>query len=1062
LWKALVRAVREFLGLPAEAPNSVFDAIMLTEDVLFDDIGAGGEIEVTGDLYMSSDSVVNNVTSLVGDNWKRSTNWLAEVGTKSVNLMSFRQLVDTYGKYFEGMPEGNGFKRYFDAFTARNSAISRYMKEPESVSNEWTALETSNPEAALEVSRIGTEATMYRLSPATELNAAQLEALSDEKRSVYQDLRKRFKAMPEAAQRIYEDLRKYYADSAKQESQFLLAASLRGILTKGPGAPLTTQEFEAQFPMSRIQKMKDSQSIMDELEDLLPADEIGVVAGELERMSSLQSEGAGDYFPLMRYGDYVVYASKELASEQFTDRRDGVTRRKQLLDEDPTLDVGLKKNGDGSWTLTKTQKEFWMFENKSEAYAKQQELVSGYGDGVGSVQLRMDAAIQEAAITSNAGLNKILSNLSGNPAAQLAIKNFYLKSLSDQAFRKHELRRKNRKGVDYDLQHRNLANYLKQSAYHRAQLEHGWKMGESLQDIVDWSKSRRDTPDMSTVQLQRVIKSIQKRDGMTNEPDELGKWVRGNVNLTQFMMLTSPSYWMINATQPWLVTAPIMGGKHGIGSSYAALASAMRLVKGPLTGEAVNSWGGLKALGKDRTATNRAFNVIDQLFEHFDQSDHPQAQAYKTLIDTLRDQNIIDINVLTELREIGEGKQTSLSTRVLDASRILAHITEVNNRVITAIAAYQLEINNGESVGAATKYAADMVAQTQFDYSTANKPPLFQSGGPLKWVAPLLFQFMQWPQHMYALLIRNVAGSVRGETPEVRRQALKSLVGLLGTHAAVGGAVGMALQPIKWALGLTMMAFGDDDEPYTLANAINGRTFDNMVTEVMTDLFGPTFGGAAARGLPTLAGTDLSARMSMGTLYFVDLRGDSAESILGSLGASFGGATLNQYMNWGNALGKVAQGDVYRGVEQGMPKFLRDALRANRYYNEGLVNNAGDTVISTKDLSFWDTFLQGVGFSPDKVSKFYQGQAAVKGAQGYARDRRERIIRQFVDDGPTSTVMFDLREFNRQFPSLALTRSTLIRAARAQVEREARYKRFGANIDEREAADFAEYADPFR
>ncbi len=273
--------------------------------------------------------------------------------------------------------------------------------------------------------------------------------------------------------------------------------------------------------------------------------------------------------------------------------------------------------------------------------------------------------------------------------------------------------------------------------------------------------------------------------------------------------------------------------------------------------------------------------------------------------------------------------------------------------------------------------------------------------------------------------------------------------------------VGMALQPIKWAFGLLMVAFGDDDEPYTLANAINGRTFDNLITESMTDLFGSNLGGAFSRGLPTLVGADLSARMSMGTMYFIDLRGDTAESFLGSLVASFGGATLNQAVNWGNALGRIGDGEILRGVEQASPKIARDALRAIRYYNDGLVNRAGDTVIPAEDMSFMDVFLQTAGFQPDQVSRYYQGQAAIKGAQQYARTRREELLREFADGDNRSQIRRDVAEFNRAFPSMKIRWSSLTRAVKGRAEREARYRRYGANIDEKLARDFAEYGEPF-
>ena len=415
------------------------------------------------------------------------------------------------------------------------------------------------------------------------------------------------------------------------------------------------------------------------------------------------------------------------------------------------------------------------------------------------------------------------------------------------------------------------------------------------------------------------------------------------------------------------------------------------------------------------------------------------------------------------MRDQAAGKSQSAVDKTIDASRIMAHLTEVNNRVLTALTAYQLEINSGSTVEEATKYAGDMVSQTQFNYSSANKPPLFQPGGPLGGVAPLMFQFMQWPQHMYAHLIRNYRGMVDAGVMN-KSEARSALLGLLGTHAAVGGMVGMTLQPIKWAIGFTMMALGDDDEPYTFANAVNGRTADRLMTSTFDDLFGTTAATFLSKGIPAGLGIDLSTRMSMGTVYFVDLRGDTAESNLGSIVASFGGATLNQGINISRGMGKIAQGDIMRGVEQMSPKIARDFLRSIRYYNEGLVNNAGDTVIPTSEMGFGQIVPQILGFAPTSVAQFYEAQNAIKDAEAHARTRKEELLRQFRLADPTERrqVMSEVRDFNRAFPVERITYSTLLSNVRGKKVRESRFRRYGANIDERKARFYERYGDPYR
>ena len=441
------------------------------------------------------------------------------------------------------------------------------------------------------------------------------------------------------------------------------------------------------------------------------------------------------------------------------------------------------------------------------------------------------------------------------------------------------------------------------------------------------------------------------------------------------------------------------------------------------------------------------------------------------MLEELRRNNIIDLSWIAELRDISEGVNTGKWQKTLDASRIMAHLTEVNNRILTAIATYDLAkqeaIDTGLDPSAHIPYAVKMaqraVSETQFNYSAPNKPRLFQSGGPMGRFSPMVFQFMQWPQHMYAMMIKNIHQSVKGGTQAEKEQARKLLLGLFSTHLAAGGILGAALQPVKWAIGMLMFAFGDDDD--TLANAISGESFDRAVTSSVTDLFGSEIGGVLAKGLPTAVGADLSQRMSLGTVYFIDFKSDNAESALGSLALGLGGASVNLTANTWRGLQDIAQGDVVRGIERGSPKILRDVLRTGRYWREGLVNNAGDTVIPGEDLSIGDLFLQSLGIQPSRVSRFYAGQQAIKDAERYYRDRKSDILKDFRTAGTAeerSAVLSRVREFNRNNPALAITRSALIQSVVSRKEREARYRRYGANIDEKAATQFAQEGDPYR
>ena len=205
--------------------------------------------------------------------------------------------------------------------------------------------------------------------------------------------------------------------------------------------------------------------------------------------------------------------------------------------------------------------------------------------------------------------------------------------------------------------------------------------------------------------------------------------------------------------------------------------------------------------------------------------------------------------------------------------------------------------------------------------------------------------------------------------------------------------------------------------------------------------------------------------MSLGTLYFIDIRGEDTNSVLGSLVAGFGGATLNQGIKMARGAGQAMDGDIIKGIETASPKMARDILRAFRYANEGLVNAAGDTAIPASDLNPAQLAAQFFGFAPTQISHFYDAQNAIKDAEGHAMDRKSELTQRFrLADNATERreIIREVTAFNRRFPAERITRSTLLSSVKSKAERESRFRRFGANIDEKKAWQYKRYGSAFR
>lgn len=1057
-WDAFKAFVRRVLGWVRGFEANALDVVMELESELFQFADRTDAALPDLNLDVPLQSVVQPWWDKANQSYsieQRARDMASRFGRGKFlhSLLTMRQLREMYAKYF---PE-NQLGKYMDAFNARNSKNAELMQLPEKMSREWTQLQEQNPEATLEFSRVATESTLNKVDPTLPYSHERNKSANEDK---YREMKRRYDALPESHKEMWGKVTKFYSDSLRRETNLMMLNAIRGVVTQGGKVNMPLDTFRRKYNVDNIQKFQTAEQIKDEFGEFL-GDNADNLVSTIQQIASVPGLQEGVYFPLMRYGDHAVFMERKGEKTYYADSKEANAAAAKLRAEDPTLTVEVSREQDGRYWVRSTVREFVTAESAFEVEQERDRLLKEYPDGrVGDVGLKLEKN-QDAAINTNQALSSILKTLDNNPAAQQAIKQFYLRSLADSSFRKRELARKRRRGVNYDLQHRNFANYAKQSAYYQAQLEFGWQMGQALSDMEQYVQNRvaaEEAPErsrMTTEELQNVYNNLKKRDEMTVDPQEVSNIARKGVALTQFYMLTSASYHIINMSQPWMVTLPTMAGKFGWGSTFSAMKAAQARVAPTLRAESVESWFGAKTIKSD-VAAEKAFGVFDRLREDIQKND-PRADEHLEMLDELRKTHVLEVSPLTELREVADGTK-SLGGRVIDASRVMSHIVEVNNRVLTAIAAYDLmyerELENGASVQSAketaTRYAEDMVSQTQFDYSTANKPPIFQR-------YPLMFQFMQWSQHIYAHLVRTTAGAMRGDA-----EARRALFGVLGTHAAVGGIIGTALQPIKMAFGLAMMALGDDDEPYTLANAMSGATFDRVMASSTNELLGTTASTILTRGVPAALGADLSTRMSLGTLYFIDVRPDTPESVAGSLALSFGGAFVNQMGTFYRGTQHLASGDYQKAVESFTPKLFRDIVRAGRLASDGLVNNAGDTVVSTADLSFLDVALQAVGFTPTTTTQFYEGQAAIKDVERYVRQRKSKLLKDFRTSDDRAAVLREVQEFNRAYPQEAITRSALLRNLQSQAERESQYKRYGAAIDDRKAALYRGYGEPYR
>mgnify|MGYP003672256869 FL=1 len=129
----------------------------------------------------------------------------------------------------------------------------------------------------------------------------------------------------------------------------------------------------------------------------------------------------------------------------------------------------------------------------------------------------------------------------------------------------------------------------------------------------------------------------------------------------------------------------------------------------------------------------------------------------------------------------------------------------------------------------------------------------------------------------------------------------------------------------------------------------------------------------------------------------------------------------------------MAKGNIYRGIEQTLPAFARNPLKAIRYATEGAVNRKGAEISPLNPL---DGFLQIFGFTNEDLSLQYARNQSMKSAEKSFNARRSGLLtaaylaRKNGDFDMMREVQSKINNFNRSTIGSAnpITGSTLKRS----------------------------------
>ena len=524
----------------------------------------------------------------------------------------------------------------------------------------------------------------------------------------------------------------------------------------------------------------------------------------------------------------------------------------------------------------------------------------------------------------------------------------FLTSLSENSARKAELERLNIAGADADM----LGAFTKYSTSLGgtvAGIEFGRETTAAIQRMRD---EQRVAADRSTanVYLNHIL-AKQAQDLTVDSSNSKG--INATLATTSFfMLLTSPAYYMINSTQPWMLTLPHIGGQFG-----------------NLSGTMSKMTENYKVMQKAWRAehTGNPFSKFKGELADIEIVISQKGEDYRELMDSLVRKSLFDIGLDSDM-----GSFTGETNVIGKAHGFFTHAVrsvEVFNRGVTALTAYEMAKQNPFKVPKITdpvtgqkrlqtpiEYAIQEVIRTQGDYGAGNAPTIINKYGGITKVAT---QFRKFQLIQISLLMQMAHASFFGATAEEKAVGRRQLGYVLATHGVAGGLLGL---PMMNLAGYAVAAvFGDEDEPVNFEVMIRKQ----LGNDGLADLF--------LKGLPAWGGVDVSSRVGMGYTFslmpFTDLS-LSRDGMTDGMLALFGGPTASQALMTVDGIDMMSNGDYLRGAVYAMPKGIKQAGKALLMHKDGIQarNAARDTLLSAEELSLFDDFSVFIGLPSTKIT----------------------------------------------------------------------------------------------
>lgn len=812
---------------------------------------------------------------------------------------------------------------------------------------------------------------------------------------------------------------------------------------------------------------------------------------DIENTLTTKRTRKGPYFPLMRFGDYIVvgrtdemvaaeaaleeartamadfrksdsvmveYSEKladvmtaraeairkgkkeraqyEQAREDLlkfkrtTEYKDAAKERRELA-RDQTL---ANKKVNAMRTLGQKHYIVEKFENEADARKKQKELVAKYTNA------KVERASEWAKETQTVSMSfakklkeKLRAQLPGH-AAQIdnSVDNIFIHTQHDQSSLKHMLRRENIEGFNKDAL-RVLQSFGLRAAHKLSAIEYNQQINDSIDAMQKDAKGDMDLARVSNEVVKRHVLDMDFKE--TPFQDFL-------TSITQAWVLgASPTYILQQTMQNIMIGLPFLSSRIYNGKSVAPADAMAQMTK-----EVARSAKFMK-YSLDKSPTKTHFELL------IEDTDNGLSPKEREMLRHIADMGRLDILMDNEIFAGAKGKDASGFKKFLNGVNWTARQIETANRLTAALATYNLATQRGVGHEKAMDAAADAVEQIHIDYSNANAPRYLKRNAFTG--SKVVMQFKKYQLHMIGMLVSNFKDAYANGnlSAEEKTQARKFFWGLMTTHGMMGGALGLPLAAPLLLIFKALASLDDDDDEIDP---------EIKFKEMMASILDEDAADVVVRGLPALIGIDMHGKLGLGNVFspipFVkDAKDDQSqlkEYLFSVMGPSVSTAT-----KVGAGLMAGLDGDMVKMMQYSMPKFAGDVVKGWNIGDEGIQTANGNTRIPAEKFSAAQIMLIGAGVPLVDVNKYYEMNSEMARRVQAAGKAQVKLKDDYVEAKTTKEivdVMNRIRAYNARHTTDTITMSDLgaHKKAKAAYQKKVDPKGMHVTPKTREHADF--------